>query len=98
MASPLTDSPPLTSPKVHISSVVVRAAPERRAEVEAAIGRLEGCEVFHSENGKIVVVIEGPSSGVVGDRLAAMSLLDGVYSAGLVYEQVETMQSLGEEG
>jgi periplasmic nitrate reductase NapD len=88
----------MRSQKVHISSVVVRTAPERSAEVEAAIALLEGCEVFHAENGKIVVVIEGPSSGVVGDRLAAMSLLDGVYAAGLVYEQVETLQSLGEEG
>ncbi len=92
------DSPPVDSPKVHISSVVVRAAADKMLEVQAAIGRIEGCEVFHAENGKIVVVIEGPSSGVVGDRLATMSLLDGVFAAGLVYEQVETAQSLGEEG
>ena len=88
----------MSSGMVHISSVVVRTTPERSAEVEAAIGRLEGCEVFHAENGKIVVVIEGPSSGVVGDRLATMTLLDGVHAAGLVYEQVEPAELLGEEG
>lgn len=88
----------MASPMVHISSVVVRTTPTRSAEVEAAIGRLEGCEVFHSENGTIVVVIEGPSSGVVGERLATMSLLDGVHTAGLVYEEVVPAEVLGEEG
>jgi nitrate reductase NapD len=88
----------MASRMVHISSVVVRTTPARSAEVEAAIARLEGCEVFHAENGKIVVVIEGTSSGVVGERLATMSLMDGVHAAGLVYEQVEPAEMLGEEG
>lgn len=54
---------------VHISSVVVRARPERAAAVVAAIDCLTGAEVFHAQAGKIVVVLEGVTSGALAASL-----------------------------
>ena len=81
---------------VHISSAVVRARPERAAGVIEAIGRLPGVEVFHAEEGKIVAVLEGPTSGALAASLTQIALLDGVMSANLVYEHIEPLSSLGE--
>jgi len=37
--------------------------------------------------GKIVVVIEGPHSGVLGETLIGISGMDGVLAAHMVFEQ-----------
>jgi periplasmic nitrate reductase NapD len=81
---------------VHISSVVVRAWPDRAAAVIEAIDRLPDSQVFHAENGKIVVVLEGATSGAVAARLTEIALIEGVVSANLVYEHIEPLSSLGE--
>lgn len=82
--------------RLYVSSAVVFTRPERARDAVDAINRFPDAEVFHCEGGKIVVVLEGPSSRAVGDRLAEIALMDGVISANLVYEQVESLQSLGE--
>lgn len=82
---------------VHISGVIARSDPRRADEVAAAISRLPDVEIAHAEDGRFVLVIEGSSSGAVGARLAEISLLDGVVSASMVYEQIETLESLGEQ-
>ena len=81
---------------VHISSAVVRALPERAAAVVAAIDRLTGAEVFHAQAGKIVVVLEGASSGALAASLSEINLIEGVVSANLVYEHIEPVSVLGE--
>lgn len=81
---------------VHISSALIRALPHHVAGVIEAIDRFADAEVFHSQGDKIVVVLEGRTSDAVGARLAEIALLDGVVSASLVYEQIETLDSLGE--
>jgi periplasmic nitrate reductase NapD len=81
---------------VHISSAIVRAWPDRIAAVIKAIDGLPDVDVFHVESGKIVVVLEGPTSGAVSSRLAEIALIDGVVSANLVYDQVEPLSSLDE--
>ncbi|HRO50355.1 MAG TPA: chaperone NapD [Hyphomicrobium sp.] len=82
---------------LHISSAVIRCLP---AAVEAVRGSIEGldmAEVVHVEGNKIIVVIEGTSSGMVGDCLTQISAVEGVLSAAMVYEQVEPAESAGEE-
>ena len=79
----------------HISSAVVTVVPARREAVADAIARLPETEVHHRHGSKIVVVLEGPDSDVIGGRLALISQLDGVLSATLVYEQIEPLDSLG---
>lgn len=81
---------------VHISSAIVRALPARAAAVIEAIGLLPDAEVFHAEGGKIVVVLEGPTSGALAASLAEINLIEGVVSANLVYEHIEPRSSLGE--
>lgn len=72
----------------HISSALVLAFPDRRADVTEQISRLPDTEVHGIENGKIVVVLEGTDIGVIGERLTAISLMDGVLAANLVFEQL----------
>jgi nitrate reductase NapD len=70
-----------------ISSAVVHAFPERAQAVATAIAGLPGTEVHAVSGAKIVIVLEGCSSGEIGARLAEIALMDGVLAANLVYEQ-----------
>ncbi|MFC3075184.1 chaperone NapD [Shinella pollutisoli] len=73
----------------HISSAVIAVKPESADSVLAALAGLENVEVHGAGRGKIVVVIEGPSTGVLGDTLMRISTLDGVIAANMVFEHVE---------
>src|SRR5262245_11234317 len=79
----------------HISSAVVATFPDRCADVAGRLGALPDTEVHHVENGKIVIVMEGASVDEIGGRLAAIALMDGVVSANLVFEQIETSETTG---
>lgn len=81
----------------HISSAVVSAIPRHAQAVAACLARLPDTEVHHVAGGKIVIVMEGPSGGVIGGRLAQIALMDHVLAANLVYEVIETEDS-GEAG
>ena len=50
---------------------------------------MSGVEVHHRAASKVVIVLEGADSGVVGARLAEIAVLDGVLSANMVFEQME---------
>lgn len=80
---------------IHISSAVVTVFPERCDAVVSQINALPGTEVHRAENGKIVIVLEGGSTGEIGGRLAAIALMDGVLSANLVFEQIDTLDDIG---
>ena len=73
----------------HISSAVVAAKPGCLDHVLAALDRFDNVEVHGADKGKIVIVIEGPSTGVLGDTLMRISTLDGVIAANMVFEHVE---------
>ena len=62
----------------HISSAVVSVLPAMADDVVAQLSAMRDVEVHAHEGGKIVVVIEGASTGVMGDRLTRIALLDGV--------------------
>jgi nitrate reductase NapD len=79
----------------HISSAVVTAFPDRAAEVVRAIGGLPDTEVRHVAGGKIVILLEGPDTDVIGGRLAAIALMDGVLSANMVFEHIEFLDEPG---
>jgi nitrate reductase NapD len=72
-----------------ISSAVVSAFPERANAVADCIAKLPGTEVRAVQGGKIVILMEGRESGVIGSRLAEIALMDGVLAANLVYEHAE---------
>jgi nitrate reductase NapD len=71
----------------HISSAVVLARPEQTDAVVGRLSREPGVEV-HGRNGpRIVVVMEAPTAGRLGEMLNWITLMEGVISAAMVYEQ-----------
>ena len=73
-------------PEGEIASILVQARPERLADVEAAIVKLEGCEIYGRDpRGKLVVVLDAPDAGALGTTLNNIALLPDVYSASLVF-------------
>lgn len=83
--------------RLHISSAVVTARPERCPDVARRIAALPQTEIHRVEGSKIVVVMESEESGEIGSRLAAISLMDDVFSANLVFERIEPLEALGED-
>jgi nitrate reductase NapD len=81
---------PDRSRQYHVSSAVVVALPAMADAVLAALACMENVEVYGHEGGKIVVVIEGTSTGMLGEALSTISTLDGVVAANMVFEHVET--------
>jgi periplasmic nitrate reductase NapD len=86
----------MREPMQHISSAVLRVSPAATDEVSGVVTAL-GVEVALSCPGRIVVLIEGPTSGAVGEVLTRLALLDGVHSACMVYEQAEPLSTMGDE-
>jgi nitrate reductase NapD len=76
----------------HISSAVVTVLPSRRDDVAARLAAIQGVEVHAAEVSKIVIVIEGPSTGFLGERLTKITLLDGVIAANMVCELTDTVE------
>lgn len=78
------------SPDHHyISSAVVIALPAKLGQVRASLEAMQGVEIHAAEGSRVVVTIEGPTSGSLGETLGQMTLLDGVLAANMVYEHVE---------
>jgi nitrate reductase NapD len=73
----------------HVSSAVVATLPPSTERVLAALGKMENVEIYGYSGGKIIVVIEGTSTGQLGACLSQISLLDGVIAANMVFEHVE---------
>ncbi len=73
----------------HISSAVVFANPHVEESVLTELGDIGNVEVFAHQDGKIVVTIEGTSTGMLGEILARISLIEGVVAANMVFEHVE---------
>jgi periplasmic nitrate reductase NapD len=47
-------------------------------------------EIHAHQGNKIVVVIEGTSTGILAERLSQIAVLDGVTAANMVFEHVES--------
>lgn len=75
--------------RYHISSAVIAVRPGFVAGVLEALAGFANVEVHGCDKGRIVVVIEGPSTGMLGDTLMRISVLDGVIAANMVFEHVE---------
>ena len=81
---------------VHISSAVVSVLPAYSERIVRLLSDMSGVEVHHRAASKVVIVLEGSDSGVVGARLAEIAVFDGVLSANMVFEQIERLADLGE--
>ena len=88
----LTGAPP---PRHHISSAVVMALPARCEEIRDQLQNMPGVEIHAGEGSRLVITIEGATSGVLGETLTRISMLDGVISANMVFEHFEAQEVAG---
>ena len=78
----------------HVSSLVVLAQPSRRHQLAEEIATLEGAEIHAvSEEGKLVVTLEGPSQRPIMAAIDTIQGLPGVLSAALIYHQFDEMDA-----
>jgi nitrate reductase NapD len=86
----------LQPPTICISSAVVSVLPQHFENVARLLSSLPEVEIHHRTASKLVIVLEGPDSGVLGARLAEISGWTGVLSANMVYEQSDEAVGQGE--
>lgn len=78
--------------EVHITSCVAYATPESVADVVRAIEASGIAEVpRHDARGRIVVLIERPSTGAVLDVIDAIRALPGVLAVHMAYQHAEDL-------
>ncbi len=82
----------------HVAGIVVYAEPSLRDSIIQAIGMLPAAQVHAvTQDARLVVTLEASESARVVDQLDAIQALPGVYSAALVYQHHEDIDSLNEE-
>ncbi|QLE84194.1 MULTISPECIES: chaperone NapD [Shewanella] len=86
------------SQEYHVTSLVVHAAPKALVEVKHNIDVLPGTEIHAvTDEGKLVVTLEGETQASILDNVEAINALTGVLSSSLVYHQVEPLKEKSEE-
>jgi nitrate reductase NapD len=65
------------------------ALPAHREQISCHLQEMPGVEVHASDGTRIVVTIEGPSTGMLGETLTRISAMDGVISANMVFEHID---------
>lgn len=73
---------------MHIAGVVVRTRPQFMPEIRSRIAGIAGAEVHAAtDDGRLVVTVEGADRGAVANGLFALNGLPQVLTAVMVYEQ-----------
>lgn len=84
--------------ELHITSLVVHSTPKRVKLVSEAIASIPGARVHAaSPGGKLVVTLEASTADEMLSRITGIQCADGVLSAALVYECVDTLEAMNEE-
>lgn len=86
-----------TKHRYYVSSAVVVAKPTTVDAVRATLEGMENVEVFAVQDGKIVLVIEGRTSGQLGATLSEISGVPGVVAANMVFEHSEDEEAYADE-
>ncbi|WP_378950662.1 chaperone NapD [Mesorhizobium sp. ANAO-SY3R2] len=76
----------------HISSAIITVQPAKAEGVATLVASMPGVEVHAREGSKIVITIEGATTGFLGDSLMQIALLDGVFAANMVFEHVDKLE------
>lgn len=75
---------------MNISSVILRARPERLPAVRGELGRIPGVEIHADGNdGRIVVTVEDVPGHSTADALLRVHTIEGVVAASLVYQYAD---------
>lgn len=81
----------VTSDTAHISSLVVRAHPDRLAAIVRKISALRAAEVAMTDrSGKIVVTLETADEGGVVSAIDAITRMSGVVNVSLSYHHIDS--------
>jgi nitrate reductase NapD len=84
--------------ELHIASVVVQCTPPKLAPLMQELVLLPGAVVHAtSPEGKAVITLEAASGDAVSAAVAQIQQLDGVLSAALVYQCVDTLDAMNQE-
>ena len=84
--------------ELHITSLVVHAAPPRAERVSAFVTTLPGAQVHAvSPSGKVIVTLEAASGDQILDQIARIQRSDGVLSATVVYQCADSLSAMNEE-
>ena len=76
--------------QVHISSLVVHCRTDAVSAVIAAISAMPYAEVpEHSDQGKLVVLLETTNESSIMQRITEIENLPGVINTALVYHQID---------
>ncbi len=79
------------TPSVEIVSLIVNAWPQHLDEVSASILELGGTEIHGRDpKGKLIVVMEGATQGVIGAKTNSISGLPNVLSAVMVFQATDS--------
>jgi nitrate reductase NapD len=81
----------------HISSAIIMTIPAMHEAVLARLHAMANVEIRAHQGNKIVIVIEGTSTGILSNCLSQISALDGVMAANMVFEHVETEETPGND-
>lgn len=73
----------------HVSSAVITVLPGRIAGVAAQIAQMPDIEIHARDERRIIITIEGRSSGELGEKLTRINLIEGVLVASMVFEHAE---------
>ncbi len=85
--------------ELHITSLVVHAAPADLAQVGEAIAALPGAQVHgvNETGGKLVITLEAPTSHAIMDQVTLIQQTRGVIVVTMVYQHAESLESLNTE-
>ena len=84
--------------EVHVAGFVVRAYPAAVPRVAAALATMPGVQVHAAtDEGKLVVTAEADNAATITDTLCRIQTHDGVLSAALVYQHIESTEDMNEE-
>lgn len=76
---------------MNISSAIVHARPGHAEVVRLALAAIAGVEIHAvSAEGKLIITIESPGDRETTDTFTAISQMDHVMSASMVYHQTES--------
>ncbi len=84
--------------ELHITSLVVHSTPRRLEQVSQSIASIPGARLHATTTGgKLVVTLEARTLFDMTAQVAGIQHTDGVLSAALVYQCVESLDAMNEE-
>lgn len=84
--------------ELHIAGALVHTRQPHTLTACAQMAQLPGVEVVQtSDEGRAVLVLEGPSARAIVDMLEQIRSMEGVLNVALVYQHAETLTAMQEE-